>query len=146
MIEILVLDGNQTEGKLLRFLLQDLKMEDVFSIHQFRQAQALKDHLNGRQTFENCFLLTETALPGGSGLWLIGELKEHPAWKDIPVVVYTLSTWPGKVKEAYDAGADIVLGKKAELDETLEQFRGFLSHMRVQMTLAANRKAVARKE
>jgi CheY-like chemotaxis protein len=63
-------------------------------------------------------IVTETRLPGISGLDLCILLRHDPATKQTPIVVVTGDTFAGDVERAERAGADIVLVKPC-LPETL---------------------------
>ncbi|MEO1451060.1 MAG: response regulator [Bacteroidota bacterium] len=139
MIEIALVDSNDTEGKLLNFVLKDLKLVKMFQVIHFKTGNSALEYLHRREREHGLIIITEFMLAGMSGLDLIGRLREQMEWKNIPVVVHALNQWPVKIEAAYNAGACIVLNKESELDETIEQFRGFLLHMHRHMTRAESR-------
>ena len=70
-------------------------------------------------------ILLDLMLPGISGTDFLLELRRHPQWKDIPVVVLT-AAGPEAQSAALNAGAKIVIGKPFSEASLTELVKGVL--------------------
>ncbi|RCR66525.1 response regulator [Larkinella punicea] len=57
-------------------------------------------------------ILLDLKMPHITGCELLTQLKEHPDWKHIPVVIFTHSTSPKDVEHCFAAGADGFINKE----------------------------------
>ena len=57
------------------------------------------------------FVLLDLRMPRKDGREALRELKGHPEWRKIPVVVLTTSKYPGDINRAYLDGANTFLSK-----------------------------------
>ena len=65
-------------------------------------------------------ILLDLKLPKISGLEFLKEIKSHPEYKTIPVVVLTSSSEDQDIKMAYEFGANSYIVKPVEFDKFLE--------------------------
>ena len=71
----------------------------------------LMDHLNGigaqepGNTFPD-FIMLDLNMPGKSGKEALEELKKHPVYKAIPVIIYTTTRDEREIKRCYELGAN----------------------------------------
>ena len=84
--------------------------------------QAIKALKNGAAGVTGCVLL-DMKLPGLSGLQVLSWIREQPHLKRLPVIMFTSSSLPSDVNEAYDLGANSYLVKPASLDGLIELAR-----------------------
>lgn len=57
------------------------------------------------------FILLDIRMPRKDGREVLRELKSHPEWRKIPVVILTTSKYPGDINQAYAGGANTFLTK-----------------------------------
>lgn len=65
-------------------------------------------------------ILLDLKLPRLSGLEVLEQLKQHPTYCAIPVVVLTTSRDDGDVKRAYQLGANSYIVKPVDFDKFVE--------------------------
>jgi CheY-like chemotaxis protein len=66
-----------------------------------------------------CILL-DLKMPKVSGLQVLRQLKSHPRFSSIPVIVLTTSTEDSDVAEAYKLGCNSYIVKPVEFDKFME--------------------------
>lgn len=66
------------------------------------------------------FILLDLKLPKVSGLEVLRELKNHPKFHTIPVIVLTTSTEDQDIKEAYALGCNSYILKPVEFNNFME--------------------------
>jgi len=62
-------------------------------------------------------IILDLNLPKKSGLDVLGKVKKDNALKHIPVVVFTSSSAPADINQAYGRNANCYVTKPADLDE-----------------------------
>lgn len=65
-------------------------------------------------------ILLDLKLPKFSGLEVLKEIKSHPVFRTIPVVVLTSSAEDSDIKTAYSLGANSYIIKPVEFDKFIE--------------------------
>lgn len=65
-------------------------------------------------------ILLDLHLPKVDGLELLRELKKHPVYRNIPVVVLTTSSEDRDIKRSYELGAASYIVKPVELEKFQE--------------------------
>lgn len=65
-------------------------------------------------------ILLDLKLPKFSGLEVLKEIKTHPVFKKIPVVVLTSSAEDSDINTAYELGANSYIIKPVEFDKFIE--------------------------
>jgi len=68
-------------------------------------------------------ILLDWHLPRKSGREVLAEIKEHPQWKRIPVVIMTSSADENDILAAYDRHANCYITKPIDLDKFMEAVR-----------------------
>ncbi len=65
-------------------------------------------------------ILLDLKLPRVDGLEVLRQLKVHPAWRTIPVVVLTSSGEDRDILDAYELGANSYIVKPVDFDKFIE--------------------------
>jgi CheY-like chemotaxis protein len=68
-------------------------------------------------------ILLDLHLPRKSGQEVLAEIKEHPQWKRIPVVIMTSSSDEKDILTAYDHHANCYVTKPMNLEKFMEAVR-----------------------
>lgn len=68
-------------------------------------------------------ILLDLNMPRMNGLEVLSEVKTHPEWKHIPVIIMTASTSEEHVLSAYDRHANCYINKAMGLDGITETVR-----------------------
>jgi CheY-like chemotaxis protein len=84
--------------------------------------QAIKALKNGAAAVTGVVLL-DMKLPGLSGLQVLSWIREQPHLKRLPVIMFSSSSLPADINQAYDFGANSYLVKPASLDGLIELAR-----------------------
>ena len=65
-------------------------------------------------------ILLDLQLPGASGLEVLRQIKTHPQFSGIPVIILTASGEDADVKTAYELGANAYIVKPIDFDRFLQ--------------------------
>jgi hypothetical protein len=65
-------------------------------------------------------ILLDLKLPKADGLEVLRRIKEHPAFRAIPVIVLTSSAGDADIKEAYNLGANSYIVKPVDFEKFVE--------------------------
>jgi CheY-like chemotaxis protein len=66
------------------------------------------------------FILLDLNMPKKSGREALAEIKQHPAFKIIPVIVYTTTKSEIEIRKCYELGANTYIVKPARFDALLK--------------------------
>jgi CheY-like chemotaxis protein len=65
-------------------------------------------------------ILLDLHLPGASGLEVLGQIKAHPKFSRIPVIILTASSESADINAAYNLGANSYIVKPIDFDRLLQ--------------------------
>jgi two-component system, chemotaxis family, response regulator Rcp1 len=124
-LEILVVDDNPSDVHLLTEAFQELNADLKLSVAR-DGAEALKLIQRGTttDTWRPDLILLDLNLPKITGHEVLARLKNDPATRNIPVIVFTSSRAETDVKRAYDAHANAYVKKPTSLDGLMAAMRG----------------------
>jgi signal transduction histidine kinase/CheY-like chemotaxis protein len=71
-------------------------------------------------------ILMDIQLPEVDGFELIGQLKAHPIWQNVPVIAVTAMAMSGDRDRCLAAGADDYLSKPLDLEKLITTVRAFV--------------------
>ena len=78
-----------------------------------------------------CVILLDLNMPKKDGREVLKELKQHPVFKTIPVIVFTTTKNEIEIKRCYELGANSYVVKPLTFDELLlvvENIRSYWFH------------------
>lgn len=118
-----------------RFLLQTAFLEKGFSdrITFVENGVELLDFLidienaGGEQQYPG-FILLDLNMPKKDGREVLLELKQHPVFKKIPIIVFTTTKNESEIRRCYELGANTYIVKPVSFEEllrTVEHIRSY---------------------
>ena len=66
------------------------------------------------------FILLDLNMPKKNGKETLSEIKSHPIWKTIPVIVYTTTKSEAEILKCYELGANTYIVKPARFEMLLQ--------------------------
>ncbi len=121
-IPILYVEDDDNDVTLLRHVFAKAGIRN--SLHTVHDGQAAMDYLAGNAHFADRaqhplpgLMLLDLKLPYRSGMEVLAWLRRQQQFRRLPVVVFTSSSRPTDVAQAYDAGANGYLVKPNSLEE-----------------------------
>ncbi len=107
----LVVEDDDQIAYLLRFILE----REGYAVHlacDGRQAQSLIQELN-----PPALVMLDIMLPYVDGYQLLGMMREHTGWKDVPILMMTAKSQEKDIVRALDNGASDYIVKPFKPDE-----------------------------
>jgi two-component system, chemotaxis family, chemotaxis protein CheY len=120
-LDVLIVDDSAAIRKILqRVLLQaEVPIGDLLEAGDGLEAiEILKTRKVG-------LILSDINMPNMDGLQLLSELKAHPEWKSVPIVMITTEGSHNKVLEAVSLGAAGYVKKPFTADQIKEKLLAF---------------------
>jgi CheY-like chemotaxis protein len=119
---ILYVEDEETDVMLLQHVFAKVGIPNP--LHVAKDGKAAKDYLAGNPPFDDRRLhplpglvLLDLNLPYWSGFEVLEWIRQQPQLWRVPVVVFTSSSRPDDIAQAYDAGANGYLVKPNALAE-----------------------------
>jgi CheY-like chemotaxis protein len=75
---------------------------------------------NGTDNQFPCFILLDLNMPKKDGRTVLKEVKEHPDFKRIPVIIFTTTKNENEVRRCYELGANTYVVKPVSFDALLK--------------------------
>jgi CheY-like chemotaxis protein len=125
VIEILLVEDNVDEAELTMDTLKSGRVRNrIHWVEDGEEAMAfLRRQGRHRQAPHPDLVLLDLRLPRMSGQEVLAEIKQHPEWKRIPVIIMTSSDDEKDILTAYDRHANCYITKPVDLDKFLEAVR-----------------------
>jgi len=124
-IEILLVEDSVDEAELTMEALGEGRIRN--RIHWVENGEDALAFLHKAGQHANAprpdLILLDLRLPRMSGHEVLLEIKQHPHWKRIPVVIMTASDDEKDILSAYDRHANCFVTKPVDLDKFLEAIR-----------------------
>lgn len=119
-VTVLIAEDDDGHADLITELLRDAGMRNP--IVRFRDGQEVLDFLrdeNGRTQLEHgrrYLLLLDIRMPRVDGVSVLRQMKAHPHWKGIPVIMLTTTDDPREVEECYAQGCNCYVVKPVDFN------------------------------
>lgn len=110
---ILVVEDDAANLRLLVDYLEHLN----YSVLGLEEGSHLVQHLDA---FQPNLILLDIKLPGPSGYQLISQIRQHPDWQALPIVVLSGYAFTTDRQRAIDLGANDYLVKPVKLQQLKE--------------------------
>jgi len=122
-IRILLVEDNAEDIELMLRAFKRRKLANPIAVA--RNGEEALDYVHQRGKFADAapvpgLVLLDLRVPKLHGLEVLRELKRHPVYRTIPVVVLTTSEEDRDIKASYELGAASYIVKPVEFDKFLE--------------------------
>jgi CheY-like chemotaxis protein len=74
------------------------------------------------------FILLDLNMPKKGGREALEEIKQHPVFRSIPVIVYTTTKNENEIKRCYELGANTYIVKPSRFEALLKTVQGIRSY------------------
>jgi len=88
-------------------------------IELWRSLQEIETRDPAKRAYPS-FILLDLNMPKKDGREVLREIKQHPVFKKIPVVVFTTTNSENEVKRCYELGANTYVVKPVSFDSLLK--------------------------
>jgi len=124
-IEILLVEDSIDEADLTMETLREGRLRN--RVHWVEDGEQAISFLRREGRFAAVprpdLVLLDLHMPRMGGLEVLAEIKEHPDWKRIPVVIMTSSSEEKDILSAYDRHANCYITKPIDIDKFIEVVR-----------------------
>jgi CheY-like chemotaxis protein len=124
-IEILLVEDEVYQAELTMEALREGRVRN--RIHWVEDGEEAMAFLRKQNRFSDAprpdLILLDLQMPRMNGLEVLEQIKQHPDWKRIPVIIMTSSTDERHVLGAYNRHANCYVTKPVDLDKFLEAVR-----------------------
>jgi CheY-like chemotaxis protein len=106
----------------------DYNIDLVFVVNGHQVVQYLSDCGPGKRFAYPDLVLLDKNVPLRSGLDVLRDIKTHPIYKRIPVVMVSGTAYPQDVAEAYELGVNSFIQKPPNDKLTVEKISSFVKY------------------
>ena len=92
------------------------------TLEWFNRCSTLLAHLPSRVEVPD-LIFVDISMPGENGLECLAEIRKSPAYKNVPVIMYTTSTLSRDIDLAFSTGANLYLPKTSCEAELIEMVK-----------------------
>lgn len=122
-IPILLIEDNPADLELTLRAFKRRKLANPIAVA--RDGEEALDYVYRRGAFSQRapvpgVILLDLRLPKVDGLEVLQELKRHPVYRNVPVVVLTTSAEDGDIRKSYEVGAASYIVKPVEFEKFQE--------------------------
>jgi DNA-binding response OmpR family regulator len=114
---VLVVEDDPDIGKLLKLVLE----REGYSVTLIDDGRKAREHIAAGAAAR--LVVLDVMLPQVSGHDLLKDLRAHPAWRTVPVIMLTAKSQERDIVQALDAGANDYLLKPFQPDELRMRIR-----------------------
>jgi len=124
-IEILLVEDTTDEAELTMETLQDGRIRN--RVHWVQDGEEAMAFLRRQGRYAAAprpdLILLDLHMPRKDGFEVLAEIKQHPEWRRIPVVVMTSSSKDDDILHAYNLHANCYVTKPLDIDKFMEAVR-----------------------
>jgi len=124
-LDILLIENDPASAVLTREALKEVGLhESLTSVRDGDEAlEYLREEENYKERAHPDVIFLDLHLPKVSGLEVLQEIKNNPAWAPTPVVIVSGSADPAEIRRAYELHASCYIRKPSDLNEFLRFMR-----------------------
>jgi len=115
---VLMVDDSPGDVRLVREVVRDLEVP--LSLQIVNDCEQAMEYLERRDAYSSAprprLILLDLNLPKQTGAELLGQLKRHPNFRDIPIVILTTSQSEQEIRNCYRLQANSYVIKPIDLD------------------------------
>ncbi len=121
-IEILLVEDNEADVRLTREGLKESKVHSRLSVVEDGVEAMAFIHREGKYADapRPDLILLDLNLPKKNGIEVLAEIKEHPDFKRIPVVIMTISKDEEDIFKSYNLHANCYITKPVDLKQFMQ--------------------------
>lgn len=125
-LAILLVEDNPMDEELTLRAFRKQKMSNPISVA--RDGEEALDYIYQRGRFAAhapipALILLDIRLPKVDGIEVLREIKSHPVYRTVPVVMLTTSTQDADIRTSYELGANSYIAKPVDFERFLEVVR-----------------------
>ncbi|MDQ2843940.1 MAG: response regulator [Acidobacteriota bacterium] len=124
-LSILLIENDPAAAVLTREAFKEVGLHE--GVKSVRTGDEALDYLRNEEHYDEHthpdIIFLDLHLPKISGLEVLQEIKNNPAWAPTPVVVVSGSVDPAEIRRAYELHASCYIHKPADLEEFLRFIR-----------------------
>lgn len=124
---ILIAEDSPEDFELIKIALEENNFQG--EIEWFKNGEELLEFLNDSEKFnmkkasQNFITLLDINMPKKNGFEALEVIKNHPALKVMPCILFTTSQSEEDVQKGYDLGANSFLTKPIDFNSMIELFK-----------------------
>ena len=117
-VTLLLAEDDDGHADLIEELLREVGVKNP--LVRFRDGQEVLDYLQGSkggaslESGHPYLLLLDIRMPRVSGVEVLRQVKAHPLWKEIPVIMLTTTDDPQEIQNCYEYGCNCYITKPVE--------------------------------
>jgi len=123
-VYILIVEDSLTQGEKLKFILE----EEGFNVDWMMNAESALEFL---ETHTPTLIISDVMMPEMDGFEFCSRIKQHQAWKYIPVIILTTLSDPYDILRGMEVGADNFITKPYNRDYLLSRIEYLLINMKL---------------
>lgn len=141
-LEILLVEDNDADVILVELAFEELALPH--QLHVAHDGNEAMEFLNNQGRFADApqphLILLDLNMPGMTGLEVLLLLKDHPEWRNIPVIVMTADVREKTIWEGYHQRVNAYMLKPSNVAEFVEGVRALTMFWSVVATLPPRNK------
>jgi CheY-like chemotaxis protein len=112
---VFVVDDNEDECILIKYAFTEERPDCILEC--FDSGRAILDRLNQSDGTNPDLILLDLLMPELDGLSVLSQIKESPALKSIPILIFTHSDSPSSLYVSYLSGSNSYLVKPTNFED-----------------------------
>ncbi len=124
-LEVLVVDDNPTDRRILEQVLTHWKMRPIAAEDGLAGLAALEEASRAGRRF--ALILLDVQMPGMDGFEFAETARKTDTWTEIPIIILTSAAWPGDLARCQQLGIAAHLSKPIRQSALLDRIQRALS-------------------